>query len=130
MMNGPWSALSPSTKKQKKIRPVIIANQHTETMTYLNQFHPLRIMNYIRGDYRAYDMFDAEELCDYIDHKMVKQYRQLFYHCRTNREAICEDGVRAKRERSPMVINESKEMNKVAPDVIQYCKVALGCPLI
>ncbi len=63
---------------------MIIANQHKETMTYLDRFHPLRIMNYIRGDYRAYDMFDAEELCDYIDHKMVKQYRQLFYHFDTS----------------------------------------------
>ncbi len=81
LINDEWIWIDPFThyKKVAKIRPMIIAKQHSETMSYVDKFYPLRIMNHLRGDYRAYDMFDAEELCDYVRDKMVNQYRKLFY---------------------------------------------------
>eukprot|EP01084_Bolivina_argentea_P311661 539496_1 len=62
------------------IRPTVIKQQHKHIVNTLNKYHPLKILNYITDNYKAMNIYESEELENYVNKKMVKKYRELFYY--------------------------------------------------
>ena len=56
----------------------------TITLDQLHSTHPFRILNYNRSNYKNYNIYNLDELQDFVTNPMIKNYRELFYNYDTD----------------------------------------------
>ena len=58
----------------------MIQQQHRLIIQNLHAFHPLRIKNFERTDYKSHEIYESKELCSYVTPQMTKRFQELHYN--------------------------------------------------
>ena len=80
--NGDPKTINPfnEAKSPKELRPYIVKNLHTDIVNKFNDLHPLKVIQHHRSDYKCMIIYEKHDLENYVNDRMIKQYRQLFYN--------------------------------------------------
>ena len=84
-----------NAEKPNEIRPKIITMQNKTKINKLHKYHPFNIINYIRSDYKSFNIYDENQLQSFVTKTMEIEYRELFYNFnnKSNHCNVCDNDI-------------------------------------